>query len=308
MALTAEQLENRRHGIGGSDAGAILGLNPYRTPLDVWQEKTGRVEPPDLSDNEAVRWGEILEDAVASEYALREGVKVRRVNRTLVHPEHPWMLAHLDRTVVGKRRVLEVKTAGAHMAGEWGEPGTDQVPEYHLAQIVHYLAVTGYESADLAVLIGGRDFRVYHIQRDEELIQALIEAERDFWRLVETDTPPEPTSPAEAAKRWPRSVEGSFIEARPETIELLRDLRAVRADLKVMKEREAELVAAVQMAIGEAEELLDPATGARLATWKTQTRRVLDSKRLQKERPDIAAQYTRELETRVFRLVNVKEV
>jgi len=119
--LTKEQKAARFSGIGGSDAAAAIGINPYRTPVDVWMEKTGRSDRPDLSDNQAVHFGNVLEDIVAKEYQRRTGRKVANVNRTLYHHEDRCILAHIDRRVVGDRsRILECKTAGQWTTGRLG--------------------------------------------------------------------------------------------------------------------------------------------------------------------------------------------
>jgi putative phage-type endonuclease len=184
-----EWLALRQQGIGGSDASVACGMSPYKQAAILYLEKRGEREPDDLSDNERVYWGTVLEDVVANEYSRRTGRKVRRVNRILQSKAHPFMLASLDRDVVGEKRILECKTTDKHTQG-WGDPGTDQVPSHYLMQTQHYLAVTGAEIADLAVLIGGNDFRIYTIQRDEDLIQAMIQLETEFWKNVVEGNPP----------------------------------------------------------------------------------------------------------------------
>ncbi len=191
--IHAAWLSERLKGIGGSDASAVMGLNPYKTPLLVWMEKTGRMIPEDISDNPAVYWGNVLEDVVAAEFAKRhEGWRVRRKNALLRSKEHPFMQASLDREVTddrGRHGVLECKTAGAHRKGDWEEG----IPDYYLPQPIHYLAVTGYEFYAVAVLIGGQDYREYVYERDEKDVKLLIECEEALWHLIETDQMPMPT-------------------------------------------------------------------------------------------------------------------
>jgi len=301
MALTAEQLEARRHGIGGSDAGAVLGLNPYRSPLDVWLDKTGRMEAPDVSDLAAVHWGNVLEDVVAKEYERRTGRNVRRCNETRVHKRHPFMVANIDRLVPGSDGgILEIKTAGPYARDRWGEPGTDQVPEEYLAQCAHYMAVFDRDWCDLAVLIGGRDFRIYRIVRDDDLERVLIGAESEFWRLVQEDRPPAPRDLSDIAKRWPKD-NGAIIEATPDIEDELSELVSLRHEIKelenIAKRKESE----IKRYMGDNAVLSGP-DGKPLATWKTQGVKRLDTKRLREELQDIAAKYTTESETRVFRI------
>ena len=182
-------LEARRLGIGGSDAAAAVGLCRYKSPLELWLEKTGRKPGADLSDNDAVFWGTVLEPVVAEVYAEKTGAKVRRVNAILQHPEHSYMLANLDRLVSHPEDgsgLLEVKTAGWRSAPFWEEG----VPEGYQCQVLHQLAVTGKAWADVAVLIGGQDFRIYRIDRDEEQIDALVKLEAEFWQHVTDNTAP----------------------------------------------------------------------------------------------------------------------
>ena len=182
--LTEQQLEARKEGIGGSDAPTICGVNPYQQPLELYHEKRGEWDPDDLSDNQAVHFGNLLEDMVAEEWALRSARKVRRDNRTIAHPDHPWMLGHIDRRVTGVDEGLECKNRGWFMAKQYGDEGTDQVLEPDLIQCQHYMAVTGWERWHLAVYFGGADFRIFSIDRDEALIADLIAIEGRFWQGV----------------------------------------------------------------------------------------------------------------------------
>jgi putative phage-type endonuclease len=180
-------LEVRRTGIGSSDAAAAVGLNPYQSQLELWMLKPGKgdlvpaIDP--LDDTSPMFWGTLLEPIVAAHYTKRTGNKVRRVNAILQHPEHAWMLANVDREVVGAGdvQILECKTAGIHGARLW----RDGVPEYVQLQVMHQLAVTGHQAADVAVLIGGQELRIFRIERDEALIARLIALEQEFWERVQ---------------------------------------------------------------------------------------------------------------------------
>ncbi|ECX5805918.1 hypothetical protein F3348_14225, partial [Listeria monocytogenes] len=170
-------LLTRRLGIGGSDAGIIMGLNQYKTAFELWLDKTDQVLP-DESAGEAAYWGNQMEEVVAKEFEKRTGKKVRRSNMMYQHPEHDFMLANVDRFVVGEDAILECKTASAYLAKEWE---ADEVPATYLVQIQHYLAVTGKSKAYVAVLIGGNKFIWKEIKRDDELINQIIAFELDFW-------------------------------------------------------------------------------------------------------------------------------
>ena len=178
-------LDARRRGLGGSDIAAIAGLSPWRSPMAVYLEKIGDI--PDQEENEAMYWGKTLESIVADEFSRRTGLKVARRNAILQHPENHWMLANIDRRIVGQNAGLECKTTSAYGKDNW-EDG--KVPDMYMLQCQWYMAVTGYESWWIAVLIGGNAFKHKEIARDEEIIKHLIEIGRDFWTLVENRTPP----------------------------------------------------------------------------------------------------------------------
>jgi putative phage-type endonuclease len=215
--LTEEQLIIRKNGIGGSDAAAAVGLSPWKTALELYLEKTGQTEPPDFSDNQKIEFGNKLEAVIADTYAERTGYKIRRVNRTLHHPEYDWMLCHLDREVLGNgKRALECKATSSYMVRDWGEEGTDEVPEQVLIQCQHNLAVSGKDVMDVPVLVGGYDFRIYSVERDEGLISNLIDREADFWDRVKTVNQPDPDfnhrTTEELFKRMYPGTNGETIE------------------------------------------------------------------------------------------------
>ena len=196
--LRDEWLAIRSKGIGSSDAAAAIGLSSYKCSLSLWLEKTGRQQPEDLSNKEAVVWGTVLEPVLAKMYAERTGRKVRRVNAVLQHPEYPFMLANLDREVVTENGtgILEIKTAGFYSMQLW----EDGVPVAYQCQVLHQLAVTGHAWADVAVLLGGQEFRIYRIERDDDKIADLIRREAQFWSWVTEDQQPEPDGSADAAR------------------------------------------------------------------------------------------------------------
>lgn len=185
-----EWLKERQQGIGGSDAAAIAGINPYRTPLQVYFDKTGTaaLEP---EQSEAAYWGTVLEDVIAKEFSKRTGFKVQRKNAILKNIRYPFMLANIDREIIDKEQgngVLECKTASAYLAKKWED---NQLPDEYMLQIQHYLAVTGYQYAYIAVLIGGQRFDYKRVERDDEIIAQLIQIEGDFWERIQNEDPPE---------------------------------------------------------------------------------------------------------------------
>lgn len=254
---TVQWLQARQQGIGASDAATAVGLNPYKSQLELWMEKTGRITPQQPSDVEdsPMLWGTVLEPIVADHYALRTGRKVRRVNAILQHSEFPWMLANLDRQVIGDDNVqiLECKTAGMYGAKLW----RDGVPEYVQLQVQHQLAVTGQQAADVAVLLAGQELQIHRIERNDDLIERLIKLEQLFWQRVQNDTPP----PADASASSDRALRQLYPSDRGNVLDLSEDKEAnqtfdalleIREQLDNFNKLEAELKHQLQQTIGDA--------------------------------------------------------
>ncbi|NKA33034.1 endonuclease [Ralstonia solanacearum] len=292
----ADWLEARRTGIGGSDAAAAVGLNPYKSQLELWLEKTGRdaeLPKPDPNDTtEPVYWGTLLEPIVAAAYTQQAGHRVRKVNAVLQHPTIPFMLANLDREVVGAPdvQILECKTAGEFGARHW----RDGVPEYVTLQVQHQLAVTGKRAADVAVLLCGQALEVHRIERDDDLIARLIPLEAQFWHYVETDTPP-PGDGSESADRalrclYPRDSGGTvdFSDDR-QLSAAFADLVAVREQIEAQEVAAAKLKQAIQHAMGDASRALFETGEVTFKRSKDGT--TTDLERLLADHPDLAQQY-----------------
>ena len=296
--LREDWLEVRKQGIGSSDAAAAVGLNPYKSQLELWLEKTGRDEnlpKVDPHDEESpMYWGNILEPIVAAHYTKRTGNRVRRITAVLQHPDPalPWMLANIDREVTGAPdvQILECKTAGINGARLWKEG----VPEYVQLQVHHQLAVTGKQTADVAVLLGGQHLDIHRIERDDRLIARLIELERQFWQYVETDTPP----PADGSDSAESALRCLYPEDTGQTVDFrdhrnlsacFADLLAVRQSIAEQEKLEAQLKQILQQAMGSATRA-DFETGS--VTWKrAKDSVVLDVTRLLKDQPDLQQRY-----------------
>lgn len=259
-------LQARRTGIGGSDVAAILGLSKWKTPLQVYQEKRGELGPQ--PDNDAMRWGRYLEPAVRQGYADATGNEVRVLSEIVRHPVHEFMIANLDGFVVpanSPKRIFEAKTA--RTADGWGEPGSDQVPQPYLLQVQHYMAVTGFVVADVAVLIGGSDFRLYEVPEDLELQQMLVDAEAEFWGRVQSGEPPEPVTVADAIARWGRESRADLVMADDDAMAAVYKLHALKQQQAALDAEEERAKATVMRALGERDTLVD-ATGKTLLTWR----------------------------------------
>jgi len=280
--ITEQQREARMHGLGGSDAPAVLGISPFRTPVQLWQEKTGQAEPEVLDDVEAVAWGNLLEDAVAGEFSRRTGIKLRRVNETIVSRAEPFLLANIDRRVVGVPDVVEIKTVR-------GLDG-DQPRADHLVQVQHYMHVGDFRHGWLVYLIAGQRLIWFEVQRDEAAIEQLLAAEREFWRHVRERTPPPPKSVFDLRLLYPADTGGSVI-ASDEVLDAVSRLANLKMQIKALEAQAENAEKLVLGSLGEASTLLAD-TGEILATWKqAKPSRTFDRARFEAEHPDMAANY-----------------
>lgn len=302
-----EWLAARRKGIGGSDAAAIMGMDPYKTPLAVYREKRGEVEPPNLDDNEAVQSGILLEPFIRQRYMDRTGRKVHQVHQMLQHPKYPFMLANLDGQIVGERGLLECKTAGfwaSKKSEDWGETSdenpTDLAPAKYMWQCLHYIEVRGYDYADLAAFIAGQHLRIYRIYRDDVLIARLIEAEMDMWRRIQEGDAPPPTTLDDVKGLYPNAVDRS-IEASVEIAGMVGDIQFAKAQIKEIDTQLDTLEVQVKDFMGEADALTFG--GETITTWRNTNKTSIDSKRLKTEKPDVYELYARRGTTRTFKVL-----
>ncbi len=287
-----EWLKVRGAGIGGSDCGTVLGLNPYKSAYTLAAEKIGLMEPEDLSGNAKVWFGTQLEPVVAARFQYETGKKVHK-RGTLQDPDHPWMLANIDRWVPGENAGLEIKTADYHMRGEWGaadDPEDTRVPDAYYCQCMHYMAVTGADYWYLAALIGGNDFRLKVIKRNEEDIAYIRTKEKEFWDLVqEKKLPPIDGTDSTAStilKLHNYAKEGA-IEMPPEALTAIENYQSWKRKEKECKEGQQEAKNILMAILGDAEigTVLDAEGNQHKVTWKNQTRESVSAAKLKKADP-----------------------
>lgn len=278
-------LEARAIGIGGSDAAVIMGMNQYKSPYQLWLEKTGQVEPPDLSGNQYVYWGTRNESNIADWFQEETGKKVKRLG-TLRSKEYPFMLANVDRTVVGENAGLEIKTAGVRQYRKWKD---DEIPDAYYCQCLHYMAVTGADYWYIAVLLGGNEAKWKRIERNEEDIQHLIMAETDFWKLVETKTPPPVDGSDSCAAALSAQYKGGdpnySIILLPVIDGVIASLEDDRAIMDALKKQITEKENRLKALLGNAEE---GTTDHYRVLWKMQAgRSSVPLAKIKKQTPDI---------------------
>ncbi|GAB3952356.1 YqaJ viral recombinase family protein [Kribbella albertanoniae] len=309
--------KQRSQGIGGSDASAILGLNPYESAYSIWQRKTGKLppEPDGYEVNEAAYWGTKLEDILAEELENRLAIEgdtyltLRPAAGTLQSIERPWQLANLDRLAYdyeGDRgpfeavdpeiepvAVAEIKTVGLRLANDWAEP--DGIGKHALIQGVHYMAVTGLPVVYFGCLVGGQNFRWRALDRDERLEEHLLEREAEFWDLVQRDTPP----PVDGSDATREALNKLYPEARAETtVDLGMDAAGLVAQRNKLSEELAYFETQRQAVDNALKDILGDHEvgllhGQPAVRWTNVAgRRSINSKALRADHPDLADNYT----------------
>ena len=295
MLINQDFSVDRTKYIGGSDIGAILGLSKFKSPLEVWMEKTGK-ETKRL-DSLPLRFGSFAEEFVASEYQRATGFELFHDESTHIHSDYPFMSAHIDRFVLGNgagslpTRILECKTANPFSKGEWGETGTDRVPMSYLCQCIWYMAVTDIDRCDLAALFGNSDFRIYEINKDEQLENLILEKAQHFWNeYVLKDQPPPAQTEEDYQNLFSKGDCSKKIEASTITLELTKRLHILKEKIDTQEQEISKIKQSVMAQMGDAETLLYQ--GQILATWKSPKESYrLDSKRLEADQPELCKKY-----------------
>ena len=282
---SAEWLKDRQSGIGASEMSAILGLSRYRSSLDIYLAKT--TEPTASQDSPQSKRGRRLESVVLDMYEEDHGEVIR--GEKIVSKKYPFMFASLDAARKDNGRPVEAKTAGVYAAREWGEEGTDNVPQEYIIQVAHQAIVKETDYSDIAALLTLDDFRRYTIQVDSELADMIIEAGAQFWKRVENREPPEPTTGAEAERLYRKSKPIGIV-ADGQTELNYYDLLETRKELKPLEAKEAKLIDDIKLFLGEKDSLL--IGDVQKITWKTSADSTrFDAKRFQEEQPELAKKY-----------------
>ena len=290
-----EWLNYRKQGIGGSDAGAVCGLNPYKTAMEVYQDKVS-LETEEF-DNEAMRQGRDFEDYVARRFTEVTGKKVRRANAMFCHEKYPFMLADVDRMVVGEKAGLECKTASPFLADKWQD---GQVPMHYYIQCLHYMTVCDVDAWYIAVLIFGREFKYYRMERDEEMIADLIRIEQDFWQNhVLKGQMPSPDGSKLADSVIAEYYKQTIAETIPLTgfNEKIKRRQELSEIIGKMDTEKRQIEQELKLYLGEAEIAENEQYRV---SWKAVHSNRLDEKRLKEEEPEIYEKYKKSVFSRRF--------
>lgn len=293
-----EWLAYRKMGIGGSDAGAICGLNPYVSAMQVYYDKIS--EELEEEDKEAMRQGRDLEQYVAERFMEATGLKVRRANAIFMSEEFPFMLANVDRMVVGEKAGLECKTVNAYNADKWKDGA---VPEHYQIQCHHYMMVTGATYWYIAALILGTGFVCHKIERDEELLAYLSEVETKFWmeHVLKRVIPiPDGSMACDEALRYhyPDAVREKTIEiqAFEEKLQRREELLGLLEEMEQEKKR---IEQEIKLEMKDSERAV---CGNYKINWSNVSTSKVDTKRLKEEEPEVYKKYLRTSQTRRFQI------
>jgi putative phage-type endonuclease len=307
--LTQEQKQARKTGIGGSDVAAILGLSPWKTALQVYMEKRGEIE--EESENRFTKWGSILEPVILAEYEQQTGEKVSRPNQLIRSYRYPFMIANVDGLIEksenGKRtycKIVEIKTAMQFVANQWGEINTDQLPDHYLTQVHHYMTVLDAQEADVAVLIGGNDFRIYNVKRDSEISKMLIEKEAAFWEMVRNGIAPAITNAEDWLLRFENTAKDEEIEAADDDLKLLKILYQTQVQIKSLEILENTIKNQVLARMGENKKIAF--NGNKLGAITVANKILWDTAALSKDDALVAKYKTKASTSAYFQLARTK--
>ncbi len=293
---------SRKEGLGGSDIGALLGVSPFKTPLQLWQEKI----TPNDQDRDALhlRFGQHLEPFIADEYERVTGQQTLEHSQAIYHPKHDFMYAHIDRLVVSPGQpawidgaintdlLLECKTAHAFAKDEWGEIGTDQIPAHYFLQCIWYLAITQCQRIDVALLLGNQDFRIYHVTRDLDLEEAVLQKACHFWHEhVLKRIPPPAVSENDLRSLYPQETPNTTLEADVSLMEILKNYQELQSKAQILDAQSDALKQEIMSRMAGAEQITH--AGQTLVTWKcSKPAKKVDLKALSAKFPELVEEFS----------------
>ncbi|MBM3210574.1 hypothetical protein FJZ33_00020 [Candidatus Poribacteria bacterium] len=287
-------MKERSNFIGSSEIAAVMGLSRWHTPLSLWAEKTGNIEPEDLSDKEYVQLGSELEDFIAKKFAKATGMKIRKAPKRYVDKDYPYMACQVDRLIEGTDMLLECKNASAWKEKEWKD---EEIPIEYVLQVSWQLMVTGRQKGYVAVLIGGNKFRYKEIQADQELFAKMREAAVRFWDMVLDKTPPAATGDDNDMLLALHPKSDEQIQAVEEMNDCIATLQKTKADISELETQKNALEAKLKEVIRDN---LGIKTSEYIVKWQSQAVSKLNYDALKAD--GIYEKYLIKKETRVLRV------
>lgn len=296
--LTKEQLLKRKQGIGGSDVAAICGLSKFKTPFEVYLEKTEEDIPQD--HNDYIWWGNANEPTIIKKYLDTYPDKTITYPDTIHHKNHSFLFANVD-GLLSDKGILEAKNVGINSLKKWGMQYTDDIPVEYLLQVAHYAAILEAPYVHIAAYFGGADFRIYEYIPNKKIEALILEKCINFWENhVLKRIPPPATCYEDNLKLWKESVKDSSKIAPADIIASLQNLDQIKKQKKQLEQQEEDIKTRICSYLGYTEILIDD-DGRSLCSWKTQNTNRLDTGLFKKNHPDLYEKYTKTLTTRVFR-------
>lgn len=295
----------RTHSIGGSDCGTILGMNNYQSPFTLWQKKLWADNyEEDISDKIQVKFGHYNEQFVAKLFEEKTGKKLRKHNKMMYHKDYDFISANVDRVVIGENALLECKTTSEFLKDKWKD---GNVPESYMAQCYHYMAVTGVDVVYIAVLFGNSEFHYETIERDEEVINDIINAEVEFWNeyIVKGQRPP-----ADDSEITSKALNNFWKETKNDVVNFDEEKTTLFKGILAIKEQQKELDKQLKGHQNQLKELLGENEFGEVseykASWKKQNRESFDAKRFKEENPELYEQYKKSSTTRTLNVKKLK--
>lgn len=263
--LTNEQRAKRHQGLGASDTPIIMGYSTYKTPYQLYLEKTGAIDANDEM-TEQQYWGNALEPIIINRFAEENDVKVTFPD-TVHHPDYPFIFANLDGWIESENAIIEAKSANSFQRKEWDMALTDGIPLVYLIQIAKQCLITNASRGYCAVLIGGMEYKQFIYERDAVLEDLILKADIDFWDCVQKKIEPDPISTSDCRLKFPKPHPDKVANANFRTSNALAGLMNVKASMKELTEQEDGFKMELMSHMGTAEYLVGQ-EGEMLATWK----------------------------------------
>lgn len=309
--ISHNDVETDRHTyIGASDIGVIMGVNPFKTPFELWCEKTQKISPKKLDENDSVRMGKVLEEFVAQEYAYRNNISVRRAPKVYVHPDYSFLKAHADRLVTGTEKGLECKTTSEYNKDKWN--GAD-IPESYILQCQWLMGLSGRKEWDIAVLIGGNKYKDKPLKFDKDLFDLMLEKAVKFWNEnVLKDIPPAltPDDDKVIGELYPNN-NGNLLDLSNIDTELLTSFEEAVAQRQELKMHQKQIEEELKEIENKIKDVIKENDGVKTlkykVTWKTHRKSQIDAQALCESEPDIYAKYSRIINYKVLRVTANKE-
>lgn len=289
---------DRRLYLGGADIAGIMGLSPWRTPLDVYLDKTEGQQPVSDEKKKIFKRGARMEPYILDLLAEETGLEIVARNHRYVDQQHSFIAAEIDAEAATGENI-EAKSANQFAAKNWGAQGTDEIPVYYSAQGMHGMMVTGAKATIFPVLIGSDDFRVYRLERDDELIDIIREKEVEFWDRIQRREPPEATTAGDLQRLFPNSTD-QVIQASDEVVAKYNELKSMIKRHGMLESDIADLQLEIKLFMRDAGTLKFGAVP--LCTWRDQDTKRFDLDPFRAKYPKLADKFTKTTRSRVFRI------